>query len=333
MRILVTGGAGFIAHHIIEEILDKTNWEVVTLDSLNFDGNLNRLSDMLKSRSDANRLTYVYHDLKAPVNQVTSNKIGNVDYILHLAAGSHVDLSIKDPLSFVYDNVVGTCNILNFARTQSNLKRFLYFSTDEVFGPAPDGTNFTEYSRYNSSNPYSASKAGGEEMATAFHNTYNLPVYITHSMNVFGERQQHGAFIPLCIKKVLNNELLTIHSDETLTKSPARHYIYVKEVASAILFLLNNNFVSNDPLIKVPKFNITGNDEIHILSLAKVIAKILDKELNYEMKYTERPGGDMGYSLSAEYMKSLGWEPNTHFFDHIERVVKWYTTNREWLMV
>ena len=277
MRILVTGGAGFIAHHIIEEILDKTNWEVVTLDSLNFDGNLNRLSDMLKSRSDANRLTYVYHDLKAPVNQVTSNKIGNVDYILHLAAGSHVDLSIKDP--------------------------------------------------------YSASKAGGEEMATAFHNTYNLPVYITHSMNVFGERQQHGAFIPLCIKKVLNNELLTIHSDETLTKSPARHYIYVKEVASAILFLLNNNFVSNDPLIKVPKFNITGNDEIHILSLAKVIAKILDKELNYEMKYTERPGGDMGYSLSAEYMKSLGWEPNTHFFDHIERVVKWYTTNREWLMV
>jgi len=331
-KILVTGGAGFIAHHIIEDLLVNTNCKIVTVDSLDFSGNLNRLSGMLKNRQDlSNRIEYLYHDIRAEINPTLAKQIGDVDYILHLAAGSHVDRSIKDPLSFVYTNVVGTCNILNFARTQKNLKRFLYFSTDEIFGPALKDTNFSEYSRYNSSNPYSATKAGGEELAVAFHNTYNMPVYITHCMNVFGERQQAGAFIPLCIRKILNNEKLTIHSDVTLTKSPIRHYIYVKEVASAIRFLLENNFTSNDSLIKVPKFNITGRDEIQILELSKTIAKLLNKELQYEMTYTQRPGGDMGYSLSGNLLKSLGWEAKSNFSDHIEKVVNWYVDNKAWL--
>ena len=332
MRVLVTGGAGFIAHHIIEELLLNTHWEIVTLDNIDFSGNLNRLHDMLRKYPNlSKRVEFIYHDIKAEINPTLSKQIGEVNYILHLAAGSHVDRSIENPLNFVYTNVVGTCNVLNFARTQKNLKRFLYFSTDEVFGPAPPETNFTEYARYNSCSPYSATKAGGEELAVAFRNTYNLPVYVTHCMNVFGERQQSGAFIPLCIKKILNDEKLIIHSDETLTKSPVRHYIYVKEVASAIRFLLDRDLESSDPLNKTPKFNIAGKDEIDILSLARTIAIHLGKKLNYEMSHVQRPGSDMGYSLSADLLKSLGWEPKTNFSDHIFKVIDWYNMNRDWL--
>ena len=138
---------------------------------------------MLKDFDNKNkeRVKVIYHDLKAEINPMISDEIGKVNYIYHLAAGSHVDRSIDNPLEFVYDNVVGTCNILNYARSQKDLERFLYFSTDEVFGPAPDDIKYSENDRYNSTNPYSATKAGGEELAVAFENTYNLPVYIAHN--------------------------------------------------------------------------------------------------------------------------------------------------------
>ena len=190
-RALITGGAGFIAHHLISQILKNTDWEVVTLDRLDFSGNLNRLQDVLQefSPEDRARVRVVFHDLKAAVNPLIAADIGRVDYILHLAAGSHVDRSIEYPMEFVMDNVVATCNILDYARGLDHIERFVYFSTDEVFGPAPNGINYGEYDRYNSTNPYSAAKAGGEELAVAFENTYGLPVYITHTMNVFGQRQ------------------------------------------------------------------------------------------------------------------------------------------------
>ena len=191
IKALITGGAGFIAHHLVSKILKETDWEIVTLDRLDYSGNLNRLNDILQefSAEDRKRVKVVFHDLKAELNPLIRSEIGNVDYILHLAAGSHVDRSIDYPMEFVLDNVVGTCNILEFARTQENLKRFIYFSTDEVFGPAPEGIKYKENDRYNSTNPYSATKAGGEELAVAYENTYGLPIYITHTMNVFGERQ------------------------------------------------------------------------------------------------------------------------------------------------
>ena len=157
-RVLITGGAGFIAHHVIETILDQTDWEIVSLDRLDFSGNLNRLSDLLKDHPERHRVKVVHHDLKAEINPSVARKIGTVDYILHLAAGSHVDRSIDDPMEFVLDNVVGTANILNFARNRATLERFVYFSTDEIFGPAPNGVKYDEYDRYNSTNPYSATK-------------------------------------------------------------------------------------------------------------------------------------------------------------------------------
>ena len=185
-RALITGGAGFIAHHLIGKILRETDWEIVSLDRLDFSGNLNRLQDLLQdfTPEQRSRVKIVFHDLKAAVNPLIAADIGKVDYVLHLAAGSHVDRSIDYPMEFVMDNVVGTCNILDYARGLDHLERFVYFSTDEVFGPAPEGVNYGENDRYNSTNPYSASKAGGEELAVAFHNTYGLPVYILSLIHI-----------------------------------------------------------------------------------------------------------------------------------------------------
>jgi dTDP-glucose 4,6-dehydratase len=325
-RVLVTGGAGFIAHHLILMILETTDWEIISLDRLDFSGNLNRLYDILLESPHKSRVKIVYHDLKAPINPLVASDIGKVDYILHLAAGSHVDRSIEYPLEFVMDNVVGTCNILDFARTQ-NLIRFIYFGTDEVFGPAPTGVSYKENDRYNSTNPYSASKAGGEELAVSFQNTYGVPVYITHTMNVFGQRQHPEKFIPMCIKRIRDGQVVTIHSDETKTIPGSRHYIHAEDVSDAIMFLLS--YESDE---KCPKFNIVGTEELNNLQLAQIIAEIQGKELNYEMVdfHTSRPGHDLRYSLCGEKMKSLGWEPK-NIRDRIEEVVDWTLDNERWI--
>lgn len=324
-RVLITGGAGFIAHHVIEYILKTTDWNVVTLDRLDFSGNLNRLSEVVPNNG---RVITVFHDLKAELNPQIVKAIGDIDIILHLAAGSHVDRSIEFPMEFVMDNVVGTCNILNYARSLPNLERFIYFSTDEVFGPAPQGINYGEYDRYNSSNPYSASKAGGEELAVAFANTYKLPLYITHTMNVFGERQHPEKYIPVCIKKVRDAEKIIIHSDPTKTIPGSRYYIHASEVASALLFILNLKDQCNGS-----KYNIVGKEEINNLQLAQMIADAQGKELIYELSdfHSARPGHDLRYALSGEYMRKLGWEPQISLKDRISEVVQWTLTNDRWL--
>ena len=189
--VLITGGAGFIAHHVIDLILRTTNWHVVCLDRLDISGNLNRLHDMLQDHDAtmvSQRLRIVFHDLRAEINSQIVHDIGHIDIILHLAAGSHVDRSIAYPMEFVQDNVVGTVNLLDYARKNlPNLERFVYFSTDEIFGIAPPGVSYREYDRYNSTNPYSASKAAAEEFCVAYENTYKMPIVVTHTMNVFGE--------------------------------------------------------------------------------------------------------------------------------------------------
>lgn len=332
-RILITGGAGFIAHHTIKAILDNTDWEIVSLDKLSFSGNLNRLQDILKDNPDRNRVKVVFHDLRAELNEITDKLIGDIDYVLHMAANPHVDKSIQDPLSSVMDNVVGTCNILNYARNK-NIDKFIYFSTDEVFGPASSETNFSEYSRYNSGNPYSASKAGGEELAVAFYNTYRMPIAITHSMNVYGERQQAAAFIPICISKILKGEELNIHSDETLTKIPTRKYIYVDDVVGALLKILNcqTKNITDEGIVKVPKYNIVGNEVINILDIAKSVSKILNKELKYKLSSSQRPGVDLHYSLTDSNLKHMDWSQQYTFKDTIPRVVTWFKNNPEWLI-
>jgi len=324
-KVLITGGAGFIAHHVIKHILETTDWHIVTLDRLDFSGNLNRLAEVV---SNVGRVNTVFHDLKADLNPQIVKAIGDIDIILHLAAGSHVDRSIDFPMEFVMDNVVGTCNILNYARSLPNLERFIYFSTDEVFGPAPHGVNYDEYARYNSSNPYSASKAGGEELAVAYANTYKLPLYITHTMNVFGERQHPEKYIPVCIKRVRDGEKITIHSDPTKTIPGSRYYIHANDVASALMFILNLKDQSNGS-----KFNVVGKEEINNLQLAQMIAAAQNKELIYELSdfHSSRPGHDLRYALSGEYMRKLGWEPQISLKDRISEVVNWTLANDRWL--
>ena len=184
-KICITGGAGFIAHHAIETILNETDWEIVTIDRIDYSGNYNRLVDILKDNPERKRLKTVWHDLKAPFNPQIRSFLGNCDYIVHMAAGSHVDRSIEYPMEFVMDNVIGTVNVMDWARNLDGLDKMIYFSTDEVFGPAPKGVKYKEWDRYNSTNPYSASKAGAEELAVAYENTYGLPILISHTMNVF----------------------------------------------------------------------------------------------------------------------------------------------------
>ena len=336
-RILITGGGGFIAHHLINRVLQQTDWEVVTIDRLDYSGNLNRLHDLLQDRtaSERKRVRTIFHDLKAEINPMLEADIGPVDIVAHLAAGSHVDRSIERPMEFVMDNVVGTCNILEYARRQDNLERFLYFSTDEVFGPAPNGVKYDEYDRYNSTNPYSASKAGGEELAVAYQNTYSMPIYITHTMNVFGQRQHPEKFIPLCIRKARDGEVITIHSDESKTIPGSRHYIHAEDVADATLFLLKNDQtvnVSNNTGVKCPKFNICGATELNNLELAQMIANAQGKELKYELMdfHSSRPGHDLRYALSGERMKQMGWTPQP-VEDRIAEVVQWTLNNPRWL--
>lgn len=336
-NVLITGGAGFIASHVIDLLLRETDWNLVSLDRLDYSGNLNRLQNMLESHTEQNRkrVQFVYHDLKAEINPLVSNFIGKPDIILHLAAASHVDRSISHPMEFVQDNVVGTVNLLDYARKLDTLEMFLYFSTDEIFGPAPTGVSYKERDRYNSTNPYSASKAAGEEFCVAYENTYKLPIMVTHTMNVFGERQTPEKFIPNTIKKVLNNEKVYVHSDSSKTKAGSRFYIHGADVADAILFLLENTpQIDNDyGDAKCPKFNIVGKEELDNLSLAKMISSAQNKKLNYQMIdfHSSRPGHDLRYALSGELMKSLGWEPKISISERIKQVSDWYLSNTKWL--
>ena len=339
-KVLITGGAGFIAHHLIFYLLKNTDWHIISLDRLDYSGNLNRLDNILSQlgEKDKQRVKIVFHDLKSEINPWIENEIGEIDIILHLAAGSHVDRSIDYPMEFVLDNVVGTANILNFAKKlndENGFERFIYFSTDEVFGPAPRGIDYSENDRYNSTNPYSATKAGGEELAVAYENTYGLPVYITHTMNVFGERQHPEKFIPMCIKKIRDGDPITIHSDKTKTIPGSRHYIHAEDVAEAIYFLLTNKINSEIDFggAKCPKFNIVGSEEIDNLQLAKTIAAAQGKELKYEMVdfHSSRPGHDLRYSLSGEKMKKLGWQPSIKLTERIKQVVDWSLNNENWI--
>ena len=338
-RILITGGAGFIAHHVVSKILLTTDWEVVTLDRLDFGGNLNRLSEVVKSfpKKDQKRVKVVYHDLKAELNPEITATIGKIDYISHLAAGSHVDRSITHPLEFVKDNVLGTAHILDFARKIDTLEMFAYFSTDEIFGPAPKGINYKENDRYNSTNPYSATKAGGEELVVAYENTYGLPAFITHTMNVFGERQNPEKYIPMVIKKVRDAEKVTVHANAQKTVAGSRHYIHAEDVAEALLFLFNYDISSIDPDesgAKCQKFNIVGKDEIDNLQLAQFIAKTQSKNLIYEMVdfHSQRPGHDLRYALDGSKMKKMGWEPQSAY-ERLESVVNWTLNNERWLSI
>jgi len=325
MRVLVTGGAGFIGHHLIEHLLRETDWEIVCLDRLDTSGNLNRLAEVLAGRPDGARVTFYYHDLRASLSEQAHRQLGQIDRIFHLAAATHVDRSIVCPMEFVQDNVVATCNLLDYARAIPSLQQMIYFSTDEVFGPCPTGA-YAEWDRYHSGNPYAATKAGAEELCLAYANTYKLPVFITHCMNVFGERQHPEKFIPSTIRNIRDGQTVTVHANADKTQAGSRFYIHARNVASALLFLCEHGTSGE-------KYNIVGEQEIDNLSLAQIIATVMQMPLRYELVdfHSTRPGHDLRYALDGTRMTALGWKLPVNMMNALQRTVQWSLLHPQWL--
>ena len=325
MKVLITGGAGFAASHVIEHFLKETDWEIIVFDKLNYAASgFDRIKDI--DAFDDSRVSVFTVDFENPISTGVAKEVGNVDYIIHMGAETHVDNSIIDPERFVRANVLGTLHMLQYARTIEGLKKFIYFSTDEVFGPAPEGVEYKEWDRYKSSNPYAAAKAGGEELAVAFHNTYGLPVIITHTMNLFGERQHPEKFIPMVIRKVRDGETVTIHANKEKTKAGSRFYLHCRNMAKAIHFLLDNGELGD-------KYNIVGEEECDNLRLAQLIAKSVGKELKYEMVdfHSSRPGHDLRYALDGTKLKEMGFSFPNSFEESLAKTVKWTLERQEWL--
>ena len=325
MKVLITGICGFIGHHVAEHFLLHTDYEILGLDRLSYAANgYDRLRD--SKRFDDKRITVFPADFVQPLSCGLMKEIGDIDYIFHLGAETHVDNSIRDPQSFIQANVVGTGRLLDYARLLPNLKKFFYFSTDEVFGPAPAGIDFQEGDRQNPANPYAASKSAAEMICLAYANTYKLPIVITRTMNCFGERQHPEKFIPLIIKKVLAGETVLIHSDPSRTKAGSRFYIHCRNVAAALLFLIDSSQVRE-------AYHIVGEREVDNLDMARFIAGVLQKPLKFEMVdfHSSRPGHDLRYALDGSKMAKMGWELPKTFEQSLEKTIKWYLDNPKWL--
>lgn len=326
MKILVTGAAGFVGHHAVEHILKNTDWDIVVLDCLSYAATLNRITDI--SVFNENRVKFVWHDLRASISETIHNFIGPLDYVWHFAAESHVDRSLEDAIPFAMSNVVGTTNLLQYLRDyQKNIKKILVFSTDEVFGPAPEGVYFKEDDNHKPSNPYAASKSGEEMMAFSFAHAFKMPIAIVRSMNIIGERQHSEKFIPKIIKSILKQEPVILHGTDE--KFSSRCWIHARNVADAMMFL-------TDKAEREEFYHIVGEEKT-VFDLADITfhtikGKLMDTK-DWEMvdAHSQRPGHDLRYSLSGEKLKKMGWTPPKDLKESIIQTVKWTLKNQEWL--
>lgn len=349
-KVLVTGGAGFVGHHLIEHILKNTEWNIVSLDRLSTSGNLNRLASIDSWSLDKHRVKVVYHNLQSPISEQLAKQLrGPFDYIMHLAAGSHVDRSIEDPLSFFQDNCIGTVNLLNYARNGGLKKagggealqgKFHYFSTDEVYGPAPleNFTGYKEWDRHNPNNPYAAAKSAAEMAVISFANTYRIPCFITNTMNIFGERQHPEKFLPLVINKTLKGEILYVHADKSRKHAGSRHYLHARNISAASLYLLQHGDVL-DGSGNAGRYNIVGDIELDNLTFAKKIEGIVRDvrpeapPLAYELVdfHSSRPGHDLRYALDGTLLKESGFSYPVSFDESLRSTVEWMLAHEEWL--
>lgn len=301
-NLLLTGGAGFIGGHLCRYILENTDWTVTVLDRIDEAGTLGRIADKFGPRC-----RFFWHDLKAVINPVMVRDSGQFDYVAHLAAGSHVDRSVRDPVSFVADNAMGTAHLLEYVRHHQPQAKTLYFSTDEVFGPAPPGVTFDEHSRHEPHNPYAASKAAGEALCPAWANTYGMPIVVTHCTNVVGPGQYGEKFVPLCARLIGEGATVQIHARGGVPAS--RYYVHVSDVCRAVLAILTRGGVIRGP--ESGRYNISGTEEHSNLLVAQTIAKLLGKELRHELveNAPNRPRPDMRYAIAGSKLAALGWAP------------------------
>jgi len=323
--VIITGACGFIGHHVVEHFILKTDFNIVILDKLTY---ASKGYERLRSAEllDNPRVRVFSVDLAYPISEGLIKEIGNIDIIIHMAANSHVDHSIEFPVECIQNNVMSTVHLLEYARSLPKLERFFYFSTDEVFGPALGKTAYKEWDRHKPTNPYSASKSAAEQICISYENTYKTPIMICNVMNVFGERQLYEKFIPLCIRKILNGETIDIHSYPGCQEAGTRFYIHARNVAQAILFLLEHGKIGD-------KYNITGEKEVSNLEMAEFIAKVLNKPLRYNMVdfHEDRPGHDLRYSLDGSKMQEMGWKLPVNFEESLTKTIKWTLENPEWL--
>lgn len=323
--ILITGGCGFIGHHFVEHVFLNTDWNIIIIDKLSYASNgFERLRDT--EVIDSPRVKIFTYDLVNEITPGLEKEFGNINYIVHMAAETHVDNSIKYPKLFVKNNIMSTFTILEYARKLKNLEKLFYFSTDEVFGPALNDTLYKEWDRHKPTNPYSASKSAGEQLCVSYENTYKLPIVIVNVMNAFGERQHVEKFIPLCVKKLLNDEKIYIHSYPGKKESGTRFYIHGRNIAAAVLFLIYNGVIGE-------KYNIAGEREVSNLEMAQMIAKFMNKELDYEMVdfHSDRPGHDLRYGLDGSKLFDMGFKLPVDFEESLRKTVEWTLDNQKWL--
>lgn len=321
--ILCTGIAGFIGHHLCEAVLKTTDWNIIGIDRLTYaSSGFDRLKDI--GAYDNPRVKIFTHNFVYPIEGSLIKEIGNINYIAHLGAETHVDRSIKDPLSFVQSNVIGTLQMLEFAKIVKP-EKFLYFSTDEIFGPAIEGMSYKEWDRYNCTNPYSASKAGGEELCLAYANTYKIPMIITHTMNCYGERQHREKYIPIVMNSLIDDKVLQVHCSNGQPAS--RSWIHARNASDGVLFLLQHSPSGRD------KWNITGEKEYNNLDLALLIAQFMGKPLKYELvdHYADRPGHDFRYMIDGSKIREQGWEMPIDFEHSLKKTIEWSLAHDRWL--
>ncbi len=328
-KILITGGAGFIGSHVVRLFVEKyPNYEIYNLDKLTYAGNLENLKDIENQPN--------YHFIKGDI--VDQNFIQNLfqthsfDGVIHLAAESHVDRSIANPMEFIHTNIVGTVNLLNAAKeswqTMEN-KLFYHISTDEVYGTLGAEGLFTEKTSYDPNSPYSASKAGSDHFVRAYGETYGIPYIVTNCSNNYGPNQFPEKLIPLFIHNIKNGKPLPVYGDGKYT----RDWLYVIDHAIAIDLVYHKGVLKET-------YNIGGFNEWQNIDLIKTLCSIMDEKLSLAkgqseslITYvTDRPGHDRRYAIDANKIKDeLGWTPSVTFEEGLDKTVEWYLKNEDWL--